>query len=154
MPPQDVYNCFETLVSSLDEETDNTLDGFLQYFETTWLGVLQRGRRRRPKFEVKLWSCYERTLNCIPRTNNMLEGWHSAFKKRMMIIHPTEEKLLRKLHSEQASTEMVLEQIFQGKAVGRNNKKYATVNARLKNIVEGYNIENVLEYLRAIAHNL
>ena len=154
VPPQDVYECFETLVSSLDEETDNTLDGFLQYFETTWLGVLQRGRRRRPKFEVNLWSCYERTLNCIPRTNNMLEGWHNAFKKRMVIIHPTEEKLLRKLHSEQASTEMVLEQISQGKAVGRSNKKYVVVNARLKNIVEGYSIENVLEFLRAIAQNL
>ncbi|XP_068224123.1 uncharacterized protein [Palaemon carinicauda] len=154
VPPHDVYDCFDTLVSSFDDETDNILDGFLQYFETTWLGVFQRGRRRRPKFEVKLWSCYERTLNGLPRTNNMLEGWHNAFKRRMTIIHPTEEKLLRKLRSEQASTKMVLEQVFQGKDVGRKNKKYTDVNARLKNVVEGYDSDNVLDFLQAIARNL
>ncbi|XP_068238339.1 uncharacterized protein [Palaemon carinicauda] len=154
VPPDDVYDCFNTFIETLHEETDSILDEFLQYFEMTWMGILQRGRRRRPTFEISLWSVYERTSNDLPRTNNMLEGWHSAFKRRVTIIHPTEDKLIRKLRSEQASTEMALEQVFQGKSIGRRNKKYAQVNDRLKKIVDSYSRENVLEYLQAIAHNL
>ena len=154
VPPDDVYDCFNTFIATLDEETDGILDEFLQYFEMTWLGIVQRGRRRRPTFEVSLWSVYERTSNDLPRTNNMLEGWHNAFKRRVTITHPTEDKLIRKLRSEQATTEMALEQVFQGNSIGRKNKKYAQVNDRLKKIVDRYSSENVLEYLHAIAHNL
>ena len=123
MPPDDIYYSLNMLMESLDEDTDNTLGDFLQYFEATWLGVVQRGRRRRPKFEAELWSVHERTLNDLPRTNNALEGWHNGFKKRMVITHPTENKLINKIRSEQASTEMAIEQIFQGNDVGRKNKE-------------------------------
>ena len=99
-------------------------------------------------------SVHKRTVHDIPRTNNALEGWHNGFKKRMVITHPTESKLINKVRSEQVSTEMVIEQIFQGNDVRRKTKKYTEINKRLKNIVEGYEKENVLDFLKAIAYNL
>ena len=55
---------------------------------------------------------------------------------------------------EQASTEMILEQIRQGRDVRRKYKKYAILNLRLKSIFDTYDVNTGLEYLRAIAHNL
>ena len=112
IPPDDIYGSFNRLMESLDEDTDNTLGDFQQYFETMWLGVVQQGRRKWPEFEVELRSVHERTVNDLPRTNKALDGWHNVFKKRMVITHPTESKLINKIRSEQASTEMVIEQIF------------------------------------------
>ena len=54
-------------MASLDEETDQVLEEFLVYFETTWVGVLQRGRRRRPQFDISMWNVREKTLLGIPR---------------------------------------------------------------------------------------
>ncbi|PVD22627.1 hypothetical protein C0Q70_18448 [Pomacea canaliculata] len=61
VPPDDVIEAFQQLMDSLDADTDETLSDFLAYFESTctWLGIVQRGRRRRPKFDVamSLQSC-------------------------------------------------------------------------------------------------
>ena len=51
-PPEDVCSLFNDFVQSLDLQTDEILNDFLVYFETTWLGIIQRGRRRRPTFDI------------------------------------------------------------------------------------------------------
>ena len=61
VPKEDVIDVFNELMASLDEETDEVLGEFLVYFETTWLGAVQRGRRRRPSFDISLWNVREKT---------------------------------------------------------------------------------------------
>ena len=68
MPPDDVIEAFQQLMDSLSD--------FLAYFESTWLGIVQRGCRRRPKFDVAMWNVYNRVEDNLPRTNNSVEGWH------------------------------------------------------------------------------
>ncbi len=153
-PPQDVCSLFDDFVQSLDTETDEILSNFLVYFETTWLGVIQRGRRRRPIFDIDMWSVNSRVKNNLPRTNNSVEGWHHAFNKRVSVRHPTLSKLIRKLRKEQASNELSIEQVNMGMDISRKNKKYDRVNERLKATVNGYNRENGLQFLKAIAFNL
>ncbi|KAL8564037.1 hypothetical protein ACOMHN_016326 [Nucella lapillus] len=70
VPPDDVIEAFQQLMDSLDADTDETLSDFLAYFESTWLGIVQRGRRRRPKFDVAMWNVYNRVGDNLPRTNN------------------------------------------------------------------------------------
>ena len=74
---------------NLDDETDELLPDFLSYFEATWIGVVQRGRRRRPLFSVSLWNVHGRVEQDLPRTNNSIEGWHHSFDLRVAITHPT-----------------------------------------------------------------
>ena len=81
VPSDDVGVLFEQLLQSLNTETDAILEEFLSYFESTWVGIMQRGRRRRPLFDRLLWSCYYRVLDDLPKTNNSLEGWHHAFNR-------------------------------------------------------------------------
>ncbi|PVD26834.1 hypothetical protein C0Q70_11981 [Pomacea canaliculata] len=116
VPPDDVIEAFQQLMDSLDADTDETLSDFLAYFESTctWLGIVQRGRRRRPKFDVAMWNVYNRVGDNLPRTNNSVEGWHRAFDKRMSVTHPTLGRLVSKLRKEQASTELMNEQLAMG----------------------------------------
>ena len=150
VPPSDVCDLFNKLMESVDEETDE----IVQYFEATWLGIIQRGKRRKPVFEIHLWSVHERVANDLLGKSNSVEGWHNTFYKRMMICHPTEDNLLRKLHLERASIEIILEQMQQGRDVIRKYKKYTIVNQRLKGIFHTFDINAGSEYFRAITHNL
>ena len=153
-PPQDVCSLFNDFVESLDAAADEALGEFLVYFETTWLGMTQRGRRRRPTFDIDMWLVYSRVQDNLPRTNNSLEGWHNAFNKRVSVKHPTIPKLLRKIRKEQASNEILLEQAAMGMNISRNNNTYVRVNERLKILVRNYNRNEGLSFLKAIAHNL
>ncbi|KAL8596260.1 hypothetical protein ACOMHN_021300 [Nucella lapillus] len=153
VPPDDVIEALQQLMDSLDADTDETLSDFLTYFESTWLGIVQRGRRRRPKFDVAMWNVYNRVGDNLPRTNNSVEGWHRAFDQRMSVTHPTLGRLVSKLRKEQASTKLMLEQRAMGVRM-RKNKQYEVVNTQLQALVARYAQEDVLVFLKAVAHNL
>ncbi|XP_014777721.1 uncharacterized protein LOC106874491 [Octopus bimaculoides] len=102
VPPNDVTTLFEQLLHSLSAQTDEILEEFLTYFECTWVGIMQRGRPRRPLYDISLQSCYNRVLNDLPKTNNTLEEWHRAFSRRVNFHHPNLSKLIEKLGVEQS----------------------------------------------------
>nr|KAG5697851.1 hypothetical protein BaRGS_017108 [Batillaria attramentaria] len=142
VPPDDVIEAFQQPMDSLDGDTDKTLSDFLAYFESTWLGIVQRGRRRRPKFDVAMWNVYNRVEDNLPRTNNSVEGWHRAFDQRMSVTHPTLARLVSKLRKEQASTELMIEQHAMGVRM-RKNKQYKVVNTRLQALVASVGKDDV-----------
>ncbi|KAL8565748.1 hypothetical protein ACOMHN_058383 [Nucella lapillus] len=100
-----------------------------------------------------MWNVYNRVGDNLPRTNNSVEGWHRAFDQRMSVTHPTLGWLVSKLRKEQASTELMLEQRAMGVRM-RKNKQYEVVNTRLQALVARYAQEDVLVFLKAVAHNL
>ena len=104
-------------------------------------------------FDVDLWSVHTRVNNDLPRTNNSLEGWHQAFKKRLNVTHPTLAKLLRVIRNEQACNEILIEQAFAGIDISRPNKKYDAINDRMKSIFCSYDEVEGLTFLRSLAHN-
>ena len=155
VPPHRVTEAFQELMAALDDDTDEVLSDFLTYFEATWIGVVQRGRRHRPLFAISLWNVHGRVEQDLPRTNNSIEGWHHSFDLRVSITHPTIRRLSAKLVKEQASNELLLEQVLARIPQPPPKKKYELVNLRLKDIVSKIDTyENTIMYLRAIAHNL
>ena len=85
VPPDDVIEAFQQLTDSLDADTDETLSDFLAYFESTWLGIVQRGRRRRHNSTSPCGTSTIVWETNLPRTNNSVEGWHRAFDQRMSV---------------------------------------------------------------------
>ena len=103
VPTNRVTEAFQELMGSFDDETDELLSDFLSYFEATWIGVVQRGRRRRPLFAISLWNVNGRVEQDLPRRNNSIEGWHHFFDLRVAITHPTIRRLFAKLVHERTS---------------------------------------------------
>lgn len=154
VPIAEVRDCFNEYVSHLDSETDEVLSEFLVYFETTWIGILQNGRMRRPTYDPKLWNVRERLLDGIPRTTNSIEGWHRGFEQRMTVKHPNIGRLVSKLRSEQADWELKLEQMRAGITLRAPVTKYQLVTQRLFPLMDKYEEYGRVDFLRAVAHNL
>ena len=126
--PDVVTEVYNELMQSLDDEMDQVLADFLIYFETTWIGVMKRRRRRRPLFHYTLWNVQGRVVDDLPRTNNSQEGWHNAFARRAAITHPTIQRLVAKLLKEQAYNEILIEELSAGIQIVPTCRKYLVIN--------------------------
>ncbi|KAK8372431.1 hypothetical protein O3P69_012022 [Scylla paramamosain] len=55
------------------------------YFESNYIRGMQiGGRRRDPRFPIKLWNHFEDAEECAPKTTNCCEGFHNALKSVYM----------------------------------------------------------------------
>ena len=154
VPPDKVLDAFLELMDNLDPASEEQLDEWLTYFEKVWIGEVKRGRRRSPLFQQSLWNVHLRVKDNLPRTNNSLEGWHRGFDMRIAITHPTKQKLIYKIRKEQDQNELLLEQLLAGMTIRPRSKKYELINIRIISIVENFDRYSILDFLRAIAHNL
>ena len=80
---EDTVQAFETLAAHYGDEEQTVLD----YFETTYTGKLQRGRRLQPMFPHELCNMNIRVQEDLPRTNNESEGWHTRFSTSFLHYH-------------------------------------------------------------------
>ena len=42
-----------------------------------------------PVFPINLWNMFHRTDAELPRTSNIIEGWHRSFNVQVSSYHPT-----------------------------------------------------------------
>ena len=101
-----------------------------------------------------MWSQFERVKNDLPRTTNSLEGWHNALKGVVNKAHPSISALVVKLRLEESTVSNKVERIAAGHPAQRKKKKYQAVDERIKRVVDAYNNDNILPFLRNIAHNI
>lgn len=100
VPASDVVGSFSELVLSLDDEADEVLSNFVCYFEVTWIGVVQRGKRRRLTFEFSIGSIRQNNTRPPMDKKNSLERWHRGIEQKMARTHPTVYHLVSKLRKE------------------------------------------------------
>ena len=74
VPPNRGTEAFQELMGSLDDKPDELLSDFLSYFEAAWIGVVQRGRRRRPHFAISLWNVNSRVDIFPEQTTPLKDG--------------------------------------------------------------------------------
>ncbi|XP_057321233.1 uncharacterized protein LOC130665011 [Microplitis mediator] len=157
VPEEDVVKAYEKLIASkfFVEHTDE-LESLLNYFEKTWVGELnRRGERRSGRYNVKIWNHYLSVKMSLPRTNNSVEGWHNGFNKRAQASHLIFWRFIELFRSEQAITDIKLEQFVAGGG-GQNptRKKYPDKNERILKVINEYSNRHLLTYLRGIAYNV
>ncbi|KAK8372506.1 hypothetical protein O3P69_010945 [Scylla paramamosain] len=94
VPEDDVITVFEELVLTLPQEPE--VEEVVAYFESNYIRGMQiGGRRRDPRFPIKLWNHFEDAEECAPKTTNCCEGFHNALKSVYMCAHPTMWKFLK-----------------------------------------------------------
>ena len=126
VPPHRVIDAFDGFLASVEDETDYVLGDLLCYFEVTWIGVVQRGRRCRPLFVNSPWNVHHRVEHELPIQ------WHHSFDLRVAITHPTIRRLVAKFLKEQAHNELLLKQVSARIPLPPPKKKYQVVKQRLK----------------------
>ena len=152
LPVLDVADAFELL----SDDEDIPIE-FVSYFERTYIGV-QRGkgirkRRAEPTFRIEIWNVHNRTKNHEPRTNNPVEGFHSALRASITNAHPNLWVLCTALQAEESLTQTKLAHLRRGDS-SQKRKKYKTRNFRLVNLVNQYDSSKMLDFLNAVAVNL
>ena len=116
----------------------------ISYFEETWMFG---------NYPPPIWNCYERTINNIPRTNNVAEGGNLKLKTTFACSNPKIWKFIDLLRKVQAQTEFVLVQHHTGRnqPSGRK-KKWKDREARIANVVRDYESRQKLDYLKRIGY--
>ena len=152
LPPTDVVQCFELLA-----EDDDLPSKLISYFEDSYVGPCRgRGARRRrlqPLFPVDMWNLHERAKNYLPPTNNPIEGFHNAIHSSVTSTHPNIWTLIDALKKEETLAQTKFTHLNRGDEPYKK-KKYRTVNTRLKNLVDRYSDDDILTFLRGVAHNM
>ncbi|XP_018493876.1 uncharacterized protein LOC108863783 [Galendromus occidentalis] len=146
-----VRDLFATLTDSDFVRTNEALlTDFINYFESQWVGW----NRNPPTMKVEWWNVHSSTLNSMGRTNNEVEGWHSAFARRVGSSHPSVFKLLEHLKVEQGKVEFIASNSLAQGIGTTSKKKYRDRQARIYALVSTYEARDSLQFLRAIAHNI
>jgi len=68
--PEDVPRYFDIVTEALDDRSDTLVN----YFESTYIGPMRRGRRTAPMFAIDDWNCHKAVTQGFAKTNNSLEG--------------------------------------------------------------------------------
>ena len=126
----------------------------MDYIEEDYLGVLRRGRFRRPRFPYAWWGVHDRVQNNLPRTNNAVEGWHNSFNQHVDCHLANVWKLIGVMKKDDDISMVKLVHILQGRPPKNANPVYARVNARVRTVVASYGNRTPLDYLRGISHNI
>lgn len=154
VPQEDVIESFETLIETNYFSTnEELLTPLIDYFESNWIGRLQRRHRREPKFNIQIWNCFSLVEADLPQTNNSVEGWHNCFSSMLnSSIHPSIWKFITALQKEERVNRLKVEQLVAGNQPP-SKKKYNDRAKKLKNICSDYNNRSIDDYLRGVAHN-
>jgi len=152
LPPEHIEIAFVELKSTISPIFSAILEDFLNYFSATWVGT----KNRPPRFAHSVWSVYHRCINELPRTTNIVEGWHNKMHIVAGCDHPNFWKFVTIIQNEQDGAHRTMEQIVAGEKPATRRKIYINLNKRLLTLVLKYSIGSyeVMDYINGIAHNM
>ncbi|TKR66677.1 hypothetical protein L596_022935 [Steinernema carpocapsae] len=130
LPSDLVEWAFDHLMESADLLPDDAREAASKigdYFGPTYVvRRINSVRRRDALFPPESWNCYDLVLSDRPRTNNSLEGWHSAFRANFSGV--PQHRFLNMRNKLLDPTAPL---------IGRTqNSKYVQNDARIKALVE------------------
>ena len=128
--------------NNLEAQSNPVLQPLFQYFRQEWLTTVP----------TVMWNVSHQDI----RTNNDCEGWHVRFSNAIGKHHPNIWRFMACLQSEQASVEVAHQQIIAGRRSRRNNKKYVTIQKRLRTLQQRYDDgqTTAIEYITGVSYNL
>ena len=127
----------------------------VDYFEDTWIGRPNRQNGRRLSlFQHDIWNMYSRVLDNLHKTNNSVKGWHRRFETEIGAHHPNIWRFIKCLQKEQSFNEIKIEQYVAGIKPEPPRKHYLDAAKRIKRLVQAFDPDYIVEYIRGMAHNM
>ena len=132
VPPNHVLTAFRKLKANVSQDMNPLLD----YIGKTY--VRNTGRRR-PRYPIDTWNVYQRTLDQLDRTNNVVEAWHRRLNLLVGKAHPTLYTFLTELQKEEKYVETKREDLEQGNPPPPKHAKYRRNDERILDVVQRFN---------------
>ncbi|XP_053205847.1 uncharacterized protein LOC128390194 [Panonychus citri] len=121
-----------------EASADDSFKNFLDYFERTYL-------INDARFPKEIWNHFD---DRDPRTNNHVEGWHSALNKTVGRHHANIYQFIETIIKHQNNYEVQILIASNGTRT-KLNKKYAGINQRILNLTKDYS-ENIISSIEFI----
>ena len=127
---------------TLQLRANQVLVSLFAYFRHQWLTAVP----------TSLWNVNGEDM----RTNNHCEGWHTRFNNAVVEHHPNIRLFLRRLQEEQATVDVILQQMAAGRLARRSNIKYVSVERRLKLLKTRHDAGTIdaIQFITGVSHNL
>ncbi|XP_077293964.1 uncharacterized protein LOC143916644 [Arctopsyche grandis] len=106
-----------------------------------------------PRYPPEMWSIYSSTIDCLPRTQNVVEAWHRRWETLVGRAHVGFHKIMVEFQKEQNTVESVVEQILEGAPRPKLRREAISRESRIQFIVQEYWQRTTLEYLQGLAQN-
>lgn len=127
----------------------------VEYFEDNYVGRLTQEGRRAPRFPCALWNNRVRIQSGLPRTNNNVKGWHSAFNRAIGAHHLNIYKFLHQLQLEQNKNEVAIARLIAGSEPPTRARKYVLIDQRLRRLVDWFSAgTSRLDFLFSVSHSI
>ena len=144
-------------IKALDElcnHVGNQEQVILDYFESTYIDEMRRGRRLPPRFPHAMWNMNMRIQQDLPRTNNDLEGWHNRFSGSLRELHSHIWKFVEGLQAYSSLNHHRMTQLLAGAPNPPQRRVYHGITERILLLVHGYNNNNIIDFLGGVSYNL
>ena len=126
----------------------------LDYFENTYIGQPQRGRRNDPMFPHNLWNINSRVVGGLPRKTNAVEGWHNKLNRSLYVVNPSIWKHIDDLIKDSAANHLNIAQQVAGQLAPPQKTRYRVIDQQIANVVADYRNRNVIIFFPGLAYNL
>ena len=157
VPPCHVKASFELVVEEIaevidketfDDSISEKVDELALYFKNTY--IEGPTVTKKAPFPIELWNQFEAAGEGVARTTNSVEGWHYGLQAYFTGSQPNVWLLLRNLEKDSKMQNFKYLQETTG-VVCSKRPRYEKIKKQMQVIQSGYNFENVLPHLRAVA---
>ena len=83
-----------------------------------------------------------------------MEAWQRGIQSLLSVIDPTIWNFINGLRRYQKLKDTEIEGLIAGRNAARRLPAYECLNRRIKNIVLDYQIRDIIDYLRGLAHDI
>lgn len=90
----------------------------------------------------EFWSCFERVIDSIDRTTNVLEAWHRSLNTSSHIAHPNIAMFLQILSNEEQTSKIKITQICSGSHL-EISKYNLEKEKKIKTLCENFNLISI-----------
>lgn len=130
VPEGDVPEAFDLIAQDMPSD----MDEFAEYFERNWVG----GPAQPPRFPIPLWNQYDAIQARLPRTTNLVEGWHNGFKVLCVTVSQQTETLTDIKHTK----------INMREQPPKRSRRWISLEERQTAFVDTYDFDDVMSYVR------
>lgn len=124
----------------------------LDYFGRSYVGIDVGGNQILPLFPPKLWNSVMLLQQDGPRSNNLVEGWHNRFNKKVGCSKPNVWKVLREaVREEQQYFERYYAMVTAGRGTSRKRAEDVK-DERLKRVSLMFSTLSFDDYSKGIAN--